>query len=113
MLELGKFCEEAHRQIGEYVINSKVDKLIAVGERARDIIRGAKKAGMKEDDMFHFADSNTAGRFVQERIKKGDLILIKGSQGVRMERIVKEIMRDPLKAEDLLVRQGAEWTSYA
>lgn len=109
MLELGSFSEEGHRSVGEHVAKMKIDKLISVGERSRDIGRGALAAGMKEDDIFHFADTESAGKFVQERMKKGDVLLIKGSQGVRMEKIVKEVMRDPLEAEELLVRQDDEW----
>ena len=48
-------------------------------------------------------------KFIQERIKSGDIILVKGSQGARMEKVVKEIMAEPLKAGELLVRQGREW----
>jgi hypothetical protein len=43
--------------------------------------------------------------FVQERLAENDLILVKGSQGVRMEKTVKEIMAEPLRAGELLVRQ--------
>jgi len=46
---------------------------------------------------------------VQNKIKQGDLILIKGSQGMRMEKIVKEIMAEPQRAEELLVRQTGIW----
>ena len=60
-------------------------------------------------DCFSFKDSGEAGKFLQQRIKEGDLILIKGSQGVRMEKAVKEIMAEPLKAKDLLVRQEKPW----
>jgi len=42
-------------------------------------------------------------------IRPGDVILAKGSQGVRMEKIVKELMADPLRAEELIVRQTPEW----
>lgn len=105
MLELGGFTEEGHRLIGRKVVESGISKLIAVGEKARDIIRGAEEAGMKPDNIFHFPNADDARMFIQERIEKGDLILIKGSRGMRMEKIVKEIMAEPLRAEELLVGQ--------
>ena len=109
ILELGKNSEEEHRKVGNYLVKSRIDKLIVVGERSRDIARGAKNAGMKKNNIFHFSNTDLAGRFIQERIKQGDLILIKGSQGMRMEKIVKEIMAEPLRAKELLVRQDNQW----
>ena len=109
MLELGRYSEAGHRDIGKYAAGSRIDKLIVVGERARDIARGALEAGMKNDDIFRFPDSVLAGRFVQDRMKEHDLILVKGSQGARMERIVLEIMAEPLRAGELLVRQDKQW----
>jgi UDP-N-acetylmuramoyl-tripeptide--D-alanyl-D-alanine ligase len=109
MLELGSYSEEGHREVGKYAFVSGVKKLILVGERARDIGRGAEEAGMRKDDIFHFAKSDEAKLFVQDRMRKGDLLLIKGSQGMRMEKIVKEVMTEPLRAEELLVRQNRRW----
>lgn len=109
MLELGKYTEEGHREVGKYLVKAGVNKLVAVGERSRDIIHGACQAGMNKNNIYHFSDNETAGKFVQERIKKGDLIFIKGSQGARMEKVVKEIMAEPLRAPELLVRQGGGW----
>jgi UDP-N-acetylmuramoyl-tripeptide--D-alanyl-D-alanine ligase len=109
MLELGAYSEEGHKEVGEYVFKSGFDKLITVGEKARDICRGAKRVGMKRDDIFNFKNSEEAKKFIQDRIKEGDLLLIKGSQGVRMEKIVKEIMTNPQGAKYLLVRQEEEW----
>lgn len=109
MLELGKESELKHLEIGKYIVKSRIDRLIVVGERARDIARGAIDAGMNETHIFHFDNSELSKKFVQDRIKQGDLILIKGSQGMRMEKIVKEIMAEPLIAEELLVRQGKSW----
>lgn len=109
MLELGGLSEEGHRKIGKAVVTNKIDYLVTVGERARDIARGAKSAGMSEDRIYSFADTENAGIFAQDRIQEGDLILVKGSQGARMEKIVKELMAEPLRAKELLVRQDSSW----
>ncbi len=110
MLELGGLSEPAHREIGALVAELNIDVLITVGELSRDIAKNAKTAGMSEDLIFSFAATSEAGKFLQSRIGDGDIILIKGSQGMRMEKIVKEIMADPQFANELLVRQGKEWT---
>jgi len=110
MLELGRESVERHREIGKKAKRVGVNTLITVGERSRDIGRGAIDAGMKGDDIFHFSKADEAGLFVQERMKQGDVIFVKGSQCVRMEKVVKEIMAEPLRAEELLVRQGREWS---
>ncbi|HLD81831.1 MAG TPA: Mur ligase family protein [Patescibacteria group bacterium] len=109
MLELGDISEKSHREIGKYIAGLAFDYLMTVGERARDIAISARRAGMPEDRVFKFADAETAGKFLQGRIEEGDLILIKGSQGVRMEKIVKELMAEPLRAKELLVRQDETW----
>jgi len=109
MLELGRESVEKHKEVGKKAKSAGVDILITVGERSRDIDHGAIEAGMKRENIFHFSHSDEAGLFVQERIMQGDLIFVKGSQGMRMERVVKEIMAEPLRADELLVRQGNEW----
>lgn len=109
MLEIGAYTEEGHQLVGKRLVDNGIQRLITVGERARDIIRGAKDAGLDDDYIFHFDKSEEAGKFLQNRIKAGDVILVKGSQGVRMEKIVKEIMAEPERASELLVRQGPEW----
>ena len=107
MNELGEMTHDAHIAIGEQAARV-ADVLIAVGHEAPTIKRGALEAGMKEADIFTFFDSEEAGNFLKDRVKPGDLILVKGSQNkVRMERLVKLIMKEPHKAKDLLCRQGA------
>ncbi len=109
MLEIGSYTEEGHRRLGEAVVKNGIQHLIAVGERSRDIIRGATEAGLADDYIFYFDRAAEAGQFLQNRIKAGDVILVKGSQGMRLEKIVKEIMAEPERAGELLVRQGEEW----
>ncbi len=109
MLELGPETQNAHRELGFKVAELGVDFLITVGEAAKYIAESAKEAGMEDNRIASFASSVEAGRFVQEKLKEGDIILAKGSQGGRMEKLVKEIMAEPLQADQLLARQGKEW----
>jgi len=105
MLELGDYTEEGHQRVGQAIIDNSVDVLVTVGERAKIIANEAERLGMSTDNIFVFADTARAGRFIQDRLVKGDVILVKGSQGMRMEKVVKELMADPLRASELLVRQ--------
>lgn len=109
MLELGRISGRAHRELGGQVARAKIDLLVTVGERSRDIARGALAAGLPEERVLTFPVADAAGKFLQNRIRAGDLLLVKGSQGVRMERVVLELMAEPQRASELLVRQGPEW----
>ena len=109
MLELGSSTEEEHTALGKRVAQHNIDVLITVGEASKHIAQGAQDAGMDEHRIIKFADPVTAGKFVQEKISKHDVILIKGSQGSRMEKIVKEVMAEPQRAGELLVRQYGKW----
>jgi len=108
MLELGKFTESAHRNIGRELIN-QCDILITVGPRSRFIYDEALSSGMDQGKIFHFKNSSDAGEFLKEMIQKGDTVLVKGSQGMRMERTVKDIMEHPEESLKLLARQEKEW----
>ncbi len=109
MLELGPYTEEGHRLVGQKAVEAGVSQLILVGERTYHIAAGAKEAGFNEDEIFHFGQASEAGNFAVQRISQDDLILVKGSQGSRMEKAVLEIMAEPQRAAELLVRQGPEW----
>lgn len=108
MLELGRHTVEAHKNIGR-VARECVDILVVVGQRADAIKEGAIENGMKTENVFAFLDSKQAGEFVKTYIKNGDVILVKGSQGMRMERVVGEILLDQENKNKLLVRQDKEW----
>ncbi len=108
MLELGKFSAEEHRKIGVQVA-SFADMFVLVGLRMQGAKESALGAGLDVKKVFEHADSKCAGEFLQQQIQPGDVILIKGSQSMRMERAVVEIMAHPEKREALLVRQEEEW----
>lgn len=108
MLELGKMTEEAHRKVG---VKASViaDIIICVGPRSKFIADGATENGFIAKNLYSFDSAITAGKFLDGIIEKGDVILAKGSQGIRMERAVKMIMAHPENASKLLCRQEKEW----
>jgi len=107
MLELGKYTSEAHRHIGWQA--AFADMVLGVGMRAENIIRGAEDNGIQKKAVLHVKTAEEAGEFLSDKIMPGDIILIKGSQNMRMERAVKMLMAYPEDAEKLLVRQEAVW----
>lgn len=109
MLELGDFNDKEHTELGQNIAKRNIDVLIAVGENRELLALGAKKAGMNEQNIYTFENSKLAKDKINDIIKQHDLILVKGSQGSRMERIVKVLMKDQEKAKDLLVRQSEKW----
>ena len=110
MMELGKHSADEHYKAGQFLADI-CDNLFTVGIRARKIAEGALDEEMSEKNIFQFEDSVETGKFLQEFIKKNDVILLKGSQSIRMEKAVLEIMAEPEKVGELLVRQEEEWLS--
>ncbi len=99
MLELGVLSEEAHRLIGRKIVEEGIDILFLVGERAKFIGDEAQKLGYPSEKIFEFCTSSEAAVPVQNEIKEGDIILVKGSHAMMMNKIVEEIkFIDPLKA---------------
>lgn len=89
MRELGKYEIEAHRAIGN-LVGERTDILVTVGAAAKFIAESAANQ-MKPNSIFSFDTSDEAKLKVQELIKEGDVILVKGSHSMKMEEIVKEI----------------------
>lgn len=107
MLELGEYSEKAHREAGNFA-GTVADWLITVGARAKFIADAAGNQ-LPMDRILNFNDSREAAWKVRELVQEGDLILVKGSQGMRMERIVEASMFEPEKKKELLVRQSQKW----
>lgn len=109
MAELGQYAEQEHRFVGMKAAEVGVNVLVTVGELARDIRRGAIEAGVSEDHTHHFENAIDAGRWLDSALRKGDIVLVKGSQSARMEKVVKDVMAEPMRAAELLVRQEPFW----
>src|SRR3989344_2428230 len=110
MLELGKYSADQHRKLGEHAAQC-ADILITVGFRARAAAQSALDAGMPEANIFQY-EMNEAVRAadeLQDKLQEGDVVLVKGSQSIRLERTVLELMAEPQHASELLVRMEPEW----
>ncbi len=108
MMELGSYTAEAHKQIGVSA-SEVVDILITVGVRSKFTYENALASGFNQDKIFHFNSSTEAGDYLKTIIGVGDIILLKGSQSMRMEKAVVAIMAEPEKRKELVVRQEDEW----
>ncbi len=87
MLELGERELDYHREAGRAVPKS-VDVVIGVGRRAQSLLEGARQAGLSNGQLHHFADAESAGRFLVDFVRPGDLVLLKASRGVGLEKAV-------------------------
>lgn len=124
MRELGESSERMHRMMGAETAKQGIDLLVCCGIFARAVADGARANGMKDAQIILVQDAPEAGIFLQDWIGQGDIILVKGSEGplpgksgwgkvtgVRMDRVVKELMAEPLRARELLCRQEGKWRS--
>jgi UDP-N-acetylmuramoyl-tripeptide--D-alanyl-D-alanine ligase len=90
MLEIGKYALDAHQEIGHRVAQV-FDILFVIGPRAKFIADGAHENGLNKKNIFRFDTADNAKLKVQEIVKKGDLILVKASRALELDRIVEEI----------------------
>lgn len=97
ILEQGKFEEKFHQTLAD-LAHKQADLVIGVGRRMRKV---------KTD--YWFASPEEAAREVAKLIKAGDLILVKGSQGMRMEKVSLALAADATEAQKLLPRMNARW----
>ena len=99
MLELGSESPQLHREIGELVARLHIDVLWTVGDRAGEIAKGAKLAGMPEERVVNFHNVTDISISEAGRIRENDTVLIKGSRGMQMENIVEKFKEFFLKRE--------------
>lgn len=91
MLELGAASAELHRQVGEAAAQMGVGRLYVVGEFARELAAGAKGGGLKDSEIIICDGVESVSSLVESELKAGDVLLVKGSRGMRMERIVERL----------------------
>lgn len=111
MKELGKYGPGEHYKIGQ-LAGEICDVLVSVGtDNASHMIRGFKSSSFGDGkDSYIFENSSEASEFAERNMGNTNfIVLVKGSQSMRMEYVVKKLMKDPQNASKLLVRQTSDW----
>ncbi len=93
MLEIGAESAAMHRAAGREIASLKVDVVWGVRGHAVEIIEGAREAGMSVGATRFFESSEAAAEALIDEVREGDLVLVKGSRGVRTEAIVKSLRK--------------------
>ncbi|MEE2822035.1 MAG: UDP-N-acetylmuramoyl-tripeptide--D-alanyl-D-alanine ligase [Acidobacteriota bacterium] len=91
MLELGSQSSELHRQAGHAVARCRADDLVTVGSGGIYIGQGAKEKGFPAERIIHFESSQEAAEFLIGELHPGEFLLVKGSRGVGMDRVVRRL----------------------
>lgn len=109
MLELGNESEAAHSEAGRLIHEAGFRQVILVGSRMIGAYEKLQDLGWSTDRLAWVESPLLAADTARAMIRKGDLILIKGSQGMRMEIVVEALIVDSARAPELLCRQSPEW----
>ncbi len=91
MLELGKDSDAMHFECGTYAASRRLDMVIGIQGAAREIVRAAWKSGMSDTQACFFDTADAAADFLGSALRKGDLVLVKGSRGVHTEKILQSL----------------------
>ena len=91
MLELGREAGSLHYECGAWASRCGVDIVVAVRGTAREIVRGALESGMSAGSAYFFNEVDPATDFVVRAVKPGDMILVKGSRGTQLDRMVRAL----------------------
>jgi UDP-N-acetylmuramoyl-tripeptide--D-alanyl-D-alanine ligase len=89
MLELGRQSKKEHKEIGRYIKKLKLDNLFTFGKDSYQTFLGAK--GLKNN--YHFTEKETLAKFITLNIKKGDVMLVKGSRSMKMEEVIQSLSK--------------------
>lgn len=93
MLELGPDAVRMHEEVGAYVAQHGVDRLVACGTLGRSLAEGALRAGMEPRRVHTMADASEAAAAVGEFVNPGDVVLVKASRGMKLELVVDALQR--------------------
>ena len=94
MLELGKKSRYFHQRAGKIVAGSGIDMLMTLGPLSKLTSKSARRYGMKRPTVIHFDSRDNMGHALKHLLRKDDVVLVKGSRGMRMEQFIEKLKTD-------------------
>jgi UDP-N-acetylmuramoyl-tripeptide--D-alanyl-D-alanine ligase len=92
MRELGDSADRLHKEMGQFVATCDIDLLICVGEKSTLLLHEALANGFPKSKTLHFPDTDAAAANIQRHIHRGDLVLLKGSRYMSLEKLVAPLL---------------------
>ncbi|MBS0149988.1 MAG: UDP-N-acetylmuramoyl-tripeptide--D-alanyl-D-alanine ligase [Nitrospira sp.] len=87
MLELGPNAARMHEEVGGFVARQRIDQLVVCGHLGKSLARGAREAGQDPSHIMEVSDADAAADVVKTMAQSGDVVLIKASRGMKLERV--------------------------
>ncbi len=109
MLELGEKSDEEHASLVNDISRANVSFAVLVGQHMQALQQTLRENGFADKQVMWFPDPLSASDYVTELVRAGDVVLVKGSQGLRMEFVVERLLAQPELAPTLLCRQSEVW----
>jgi UDP-N-acetylmuramoyl-tripeptide--D-alanyl-D-alanine ligase len=109
MLELGKEEEKSHRDLAEDIKKAKINQIVLVGMRMKYLFEALQGSNFSSENLWWVKTPYEGAQIVSDIVDSGKVVLVKGSQSMRMEIIVENIMKTPENKESFLCRQNKEW----
>lgn len=109
MLELGPQGEAMHRESGQHIAKKGVDVLVGVRGLAEKMVEAAKAKGMCAEFL---ADADAAGEWLARETRDGDVVLLKASRGVKLEKALEKLMRTSATTDSRLTADDQRPTTY-
>ena len=93
MWDLGSQSSSLHRMVGKRMGSGSIDLLVAVGPKTRDLVRAAQEAGLSRRSIRWFETTESAALEVPRLLAPSDVVLVKGSRGMKLEKVVDSLTR--------------------
>jgi UDP-N-acetylmuramoyl-tripeptide--D-alanyl-D-alanine ligase len=94
MLELGNASEKAHIEAGREAARLRPEYFVAMGEHAPEMIKGATDGGLKKSRAVLAESHGDMVKIIKDRMNGGNLVLLKGSRGIQLDKVVKNLVEN-------------------